>query len=66
MKAEDKYYKDIELALRQKYIKQSIERAKREVALEKKIDELLKTKNELFKFIDKLKTPKDESTNNGS
>jgi hypothetical protein len=57
MKAEDKYYKDIEIALRQKYIKQSIERAKREVALEKKINELLKTKNELFKFIDKLKTP---------
>jgi hypothetical protein len=54
---EPDYYKDKELILRQKYVKEGVERAKREVALEKKIDELLKTKNELFKIIDKLKVP---------
>ena len=54
----EKYYQEKEETLRQKYVRNGIERAKREVALEKKIDELMETKKELFKFIDKLKPQK--------
>jgi hypothetical protein len=55
----EEYYQQKEETLRQKYVRAGIERAKREVALEKKIDELLRTKKELFKFIDKLKPQND-------
>jgi hypothetical protein len=48
-------YEEKELTLRQKYVKAAVNRAKREVALEKKIDELIKAKDELFASIDKLK-----------
>ena len=54
----EQYYQEKEETLRQKYVRAGIERAKREVALEKKIDELMETKKELFKFIDKLKPQK--------
>ena len=59
----EEYYRDKELLLRLKYIQQGVNRAKREVALERKIDELLETKKELFKFIDKLKPQKDGKIN---
>jgi len=54
---EEEYYNKKEETLRQKYVRAGIERAKREVALQKKIDELFWTKEELFKYLDKL-TPK--------
>jgi len=53
----EEYYNKKEETLRQKYVRAGIERAKREVALQKKIDELFMTKEELFKYLDKL-TPK--------
>ena len=54
---EAEYYNKKEETLRQKYVRAGIERAKREVALQKKIDELFMTRDELFKYLDKL-TPK--------
>jgi len=53
----EEYYNKKEETLRQKYVRAGIERAKREVSLQKKIDELFMTRDELFKYLDKL-TPK--------
>ena len=53
----EQYYQEKEETLRQKYVRAGIERAKRNVAIQKEIDKLFMTKNELLEYLDKLIKP---------